>query len=148
MPSPTSTPETSPASDRAALVALYNAMDGANWKKNTNWLSDAPLNLWHGVKTDDNGRVTWLEFRWSGNGLRGTLPAELGNLTNLEFLELANNNLTGPLPAILGNLTKLEYLDLYGNSLTGPIPAELGNLTKLQRLNLHSNNLTGHYRRV
>ena len=26
--------------DRAALVALYNATDGANWTINTNWLSN------------------------------------------------------------------------------------------------------------
>ena len=27
-------------SDRAALIALYNATDGANWTDNTNWLSN------------------------------------------------------------------------------------------------------------
>ena len=32
------TPITDP--DRAALVALYEATDGANWKNNTHWLSD------------------------------------------------------------------------------------------------------------
>lgn len=31
------------ASDRAALVALYNATDGANWDDNDDWLSDEPL---------------------------------------------------------------------------------------------------------
>ena len=33
-------------SDRAALVALYNATGGANWTDNTNWLSDEPLSEW------------------------------------------------------------------------------------------------------
>ena len=28
--------------DRAALVALYNATDGANWRNNGNWLSNGP----------------------------------------------------------------------------------------------------------
>ena len=28
------------ATDKAALVALYNATDGANWTTNTNWTSD------------------------------------------------------------------------------------------------------------
>ena len=27
------------ATDRSALVALYNATDGANWTNNTNWLT-------------------------------------------------------------------------------------------------------------
>ena len=44
-----SLPEVSPdtsgsvASDRAALVALYNATGGATWLTSTNWLSDRPL---------------------------------------------------------------------------------------------------------
>ena len=29
--------------DRAALVALYDATDGPNWKNSTNWLTDASL---------------------------------------------------------------------------------------------------------
>ena len=44
--------------DRAALVALYEATDGANWDDHTGWLSDAPLGDWYGVTTDAEGRVT------------------------------------------------------------------------------------------
>ena len=50
--------------DRAALVALYAATDGANWDDNTGWLSDAPLSEWHGVTTDTDGRVTELDLGW------------------------------------------------------------------------------------
>ena len=46
------------ASDRAALVALYNATGGANWGNNGNWLSNAPMGEWHRVTTDSDGRVT------------------------------------------------------------------------------------------
>ena len=49
-------------SDRARLVALYNATDGSNWANNTNWLSDRPLGEWHGITTDANGRVTELNL--------------------------------------------------------------------------------------
>ena len=42
--------------DRAVLVELHNATDGANWTDNTNWLSDEPMRTWHGVTTDDDGR--------------------------------------------------------------------------------------------
>ena len=38
--------------DRDALVALYNATDGANWTNNTNWLSNEALSEWFGVSTD------------------------------------------------------------------------------------------------
>ena len=43
--------------DRAALVALYEATDGPNWVNSDNWLSDAPLGEWYGVRTDLRGRV-------------------------------------------------------------------------------------------
>ena len=45
------------AGDRLALVALYNATDGANWTNNTNWLTNEAISEWHGVVTDGEGRV-------------------------------------------------------------------------------------------
>ena len=129
------------ATDRAALVALYNATDGANWLNNGNWLSNAPMGEWHGVTTDSDGRVTHLNLRH--NQLTGEIPAELGNLTNLTHLDLPHNQLTGGIPAELGNLTNLEGLWLQRNQLTGEIPGELGNLTNLERLYLTNTQLTG-----
>ena len=128
-------------SDRAVLVALYNAKDGANWPYNRNWLSNAPMWQWHGVTTDGDGRVTKL-YLYS-NQLTGEIPAELGSLTNLEVLDLPYNQLTGEIPAELGDLTNLERLWLSNNQLTGEIPAELGSLTNLTDLYLSNNQLTG-----
>ena len=132
------------ASDRAALVALYNAMEGGSWTTRTNWLSGRPLDEWHGVTTDSGGRVTALNL--SSNSLYGALPAALGDLTNLESLRLSDNPLTGPIPAALGDLTNLRALNLGSEGrgrLTGPIPAALGDLTNLESLVLSSNELTG-----
>ena len=129
------------ANDRAALVALYNTAGGLDWSNNSNWLSDAPLGQWHGVTTDNNGRVTNLSL--FENKLTGWIPAELGNLANLERLYLPDNQLTGEIPAELGNLTNLERLYLRDNQLTGKIPAELGNLANLEWLYLPDNQLTG-----
>ena len=132
----------SPNPDRAALVALYEATNGANWKDNTNWLSDRPLSQWYGVTTNANGRVTRLGL--IGNDLSGELPSELGNLTKLEVLYLHGaNDLSGALPAWLGNLTNLRHLFLDGNRLSGVLPAELGNLTNLTGLGLSGNELSG-----
>ena len=75
--------------------------------------------------------------------MTGPIPAELGNLSNLQLLSLWGNQLTGPIPAELGNLSNLQLLSLWGNQLTGPIPAELGNLSNLQLLSLWGNQLTG-----
>ena len=81
------------ATDRAALVAFYNAMDGDNWKNNINWLSEAPLGEWHGVGTNSNGRV--FNVRLTDNGLIGELPSELGSLTYLIVLGAKDNQLEG-----------------------------------------------------
>ena len=129
------------ATDRAALVALYNATDGANWRRKANWQSEAPIGEWYGVTTDSDGRVTHLALY--SNQLTGEIPAELGDLSNLEVLTPYSNQLTGEIPAELGGLTNLESLDLAANQLTGEIPAELGGLTNLVRLDLAANQLTG-----
>ena len=99
--------------DRAALVALYNAKDGDNWTDNTNWLSDKPLGQWHGVYTNEQGRVVQLHL--FGNSLSGPIPPELSNLSKLEHLSLAFNQLSGPIPSELSNLSKLEHLSLAFN---------------------------------
>ena len=127
--------------DRAALVALYNATDGANWTYNTNWLTDQALSEWYGVETDEDGRVR--ELNLNANKLSREIPAALGRLTNLEYLYLAVNTLSGTIPEELGRLTNLKLLHLNSNELSGEIPEELGDLTNLQGLYLHRNELSG-----
>ena len=133
--------DTTVATDRAALVAFYNATGGANWTFNANWLSNEPLSAWHGVETNAAGRVTFLGLpRFQ---LNGEIPAELGNLDNLQTLSLFGNQLSGEIPAELGQLINLQGLHLYQNTLSGEIPAELGNLANLEALSLYDNQLSG-----
>ena len=127
--------------DRDILVTLYQETDGSEWENAENWLTDAPLGTWYGVETDSRGRVTRLSL--SSNGLTGTIPRMLGNLTSLRELRLQWNGLTGAIPREFGNLTSLENLSLQWNRLTGLIPPEFGNLTSLRTLNLVQNDLTG-----
>ncbi|KAL4184696.1 hypothetical protein AMTRI_Chr10g2440 [Amborella trichopoda] len=68
---------------------------------------------------------------------------EIGNLTNLEFLEISSNELNGSLPSSIGNLSKLVYLNLYGNHLTSSLPPKLWNLETIQLLDAGSNNFQG-----
>ncbi len=127
--------------DSLALVALYNATDGAKWTDNTNWLSGKPIGEWHGVTTDENGRVATLAL--INNQLSGSIPAELGNLSNLTTLRLSQNQLSGAIPAELANLANLEVLWLQSNQLSGMIPSALGNLANLTTLVLRGNQLSG-----
>ena len=145
-------PSLAPASERDILIALYEATDGRNWVNSENWLTDAPLGEWYGVRTDASGRVIRLNLsgRWDGgeqrivlHGLSGPIPSELGGLANLQQLSLGPNELSGPIPSELGGLANLQQLYLYSNELSGPIPSELGGLANLQRLYLSGNRLTG-----
>ena len=128
--------------DRDALEAIYNATGGAGWNQQRHWLSGEPLEDWYGVSTDRFGRVTALDLYYVG--LRGPLPAEIGGLTYLEELSIAQNvGLSGRLPPELGRLTNLRRIYITGSRLQGEIPAELAMLTGLQDLSLHNNNLEG-----
>ena len=124
--------------DRAALVALYEATDGADWRRSDNWLTEASIATWYGVTTDEQGRVTRLFLQ--NNGLSGPLP-DLSALTSLTSLNLGINKLAGPIPE-LGALINLTSLSFYYNQLTGPIP-DLSALTNLKVLYLHKNQLGG-----
>ncbi|MEM8893404.1 MAG: leucine-rich repeat domain-containing protein, partial [Bacteroidota bacterium] len=133
-------------SDSLALVALYNATDGPNWTNQTGWEiingvgAPTPVSDWFGV-TVSADRVTQLTL--TANNLNGNLPAELGDLTNLNSLSLIENQLMGVIPTELGNLSSLVTLDFSGNQLTGSIPVQLGNLSSLSLFLLFDNQLSG-----
>ncbi len=121
--------------DRNALIAIYNATDGANW---TNpWDLTANESTWTGVTVNNDGRVT--ELSLSFRNLNGTLPNEIGNLTELTKLNIfggSSNNLTGTIPASICNLTKLESITLSQNKLTGEIPSCLFSITSLKTISI------------
>lgn len=77
------------ASDRAALMALYNATGGPSWKRNAGWGTCAPLRDWQGVSVDGGShggdRVTKLDLH--DNNLAGadkvTYPATVAGILML-----------------------------------------------------------------
>lgn len=99
--------------DRAALIAFYNATGGPNWKDNTNWCSDQPLDTWHGVITDSEGRVT--EIGLNNNNLSGEAGNTLAPLTALTYLDLYSNNIS---TLDVSANTALTYLSCGDNSLS------------------------------
>ncbi|XP_043723730.1 LRR receptor kinase BAK1 isoform X1 [Telopea speciosissima] len=96
---------------------------------------------WFHVTCNNDNSVIRVDL---GNAaLSGQLVPQLGQLKNLQYLELYSNNISGIIPGDLGNLTSLVSLDLYLNNFSGPIPDSLGKLTKLRFLRLNNNSLTG-----
>ena len=127
--------------DRAALVAIYNAMDGPNWgeRASHNWLSDRPIGDWAGVDTNlrsnhtGRGRVISLDLPRT---ISGSIPREIGNLTGLLSLRTSHHNtdrkLSGPIPREIERLQHLVTLHLANHNLSGRIP-ELGNIAAMTR---------------
>ncbi|CAH8262167.1 unnamed protein product [Arabidopsis lyrata] len=96
---------------------------------------------WVYITCNSENSVTRVDL---GNvNLSGELVPQLGQLPNLQYLELYSNNITGEIPEELGNLMELVSLDLYANSISGPIPSSLGKLGKLRFLRLNNNSLSG-----
>ncbi len=106
--------------ERQALVALYEATDGPNWDDNTNWGSNSSICTWYGV-TCTGGHVTRLSLGY--NNLNGSIPPEIGQLSNLQNLYLGGNQLTS-LPIEISQLSSLWDLFLGGNPLT-TLPSEV-----------------------
>ncbi|KAF3442365.1 hypothetical protein FNV43_RR16281 [Rhamnella rubrinervis] len=77
-----------------------------------------------------------------GLNLTGELPAEFGNLTFLEEIDLTHNYINGSIPSSLSR-APLRILSLLGNRLSGTIPKEIGDISTLRELVLQENQLEG-----
>ena len=117
-------------SDCNALLAAKDTLRG---NASLNWSTTSPIDRWDGI-TVSNSRVTRLRLRRSN--LTGSIPATLGSLSNLQWLNLASNQLTGTIPIELGNLSNLNQLWLAGNQLSGCIPSALSSVPQNDLPNL------------
>ncbi|XWS19169.1 hypothetical protein CRYUN_Cryun32bG0108900 [Craigia yunnanensis] len=85
------------------------------------------------------GNCTHLrELELAGMDLGGRLPSSIG-LPSLQHLELQENHIFGSIPPEIGNLTNITMLNLTSNFLNGTIPEEVSLLLMLERLSLSHN---------
>ena len=170
--------------DKLALLAIRDHFveQGSDPGEFSDW-NDGNLNLlgagegcgvgmWEGVETErrsyladdfefkEDCRV--VELSLDKREMKGSIPEEIGYLSQLTSLNLSKNCLSGPIPAELGHLWRLDSLALNiqgkdgsgvgkngrgtsvkecsdNRSLSGELPQELGNLTYLSMLNLWDN---------
>ncbi|KAK8641598.1 hypothetical protein V6N13_010992 [Hibiscus sabdariffa] len=127
----------------------------SNWKEN-----DGDINpcSWFGVECSD-GNVVILNLKdlrlvgslgpevgklriLRNNSFSGSIPNEIGELKELEVLDLGYNNFSGPFPPDLGNNLSLTKLLLDNNEFLGSLPPELHGVKMLSELQVDENQLT------
>jgi len=90
------------------------------------------------ISCNADGHIT--QIMLFGNGVEGSLPRSIGNLSQLNNLNLWDNYAAGPLPDSLCGLSQLSAIRLGStmgnNNFTGTIPSCLGELPKLEEFSV------------
>ena len=86
---------------------------------------------WYGLTCASSGDVSnVVQLQLRTNGLAGSLPTELGEMTEVTSnMDLRSNSITGSIPTELGGLTGItQYFDLSSNRLCGSVPADVASI--------------------
>ncbi|WP_299678832.1 leucine-rich repeat domain-containing protein [uncultured Tenacibaculum sp.] len=147
--------------EREALIALFNATDGNNWRNDLTssyngvlWNSDITqkvnVGAWFGVTTAMiNGQKHVTKIELNSNLLEGELPIEIRNLSQLKIFKISNNTIS-LIPAEIGELINLEQLTLSSQfdiitsqKTLSALPTEVNNLSLLKHLDIQGNAIEG-----
>mmetsp|Transcript_23717 Transcript_23717/g.50436 ORF Transcript_23717/g.50436 Transcript_23717/m.50436 type:complete len:260 (-) Transcript_23717:1631-2410(-) len=105
---------------RFVVADFYFATKGAEWTDQFHFLSGKSVCGWndkrYGVFCNDDQQVT--RILMGGKNLKGTIPRDIGLLSNMEMLNLTRNELKGEIPPTFGMMSGLEMLDLSKQSTT------------------------------
>ena len=117
--------DASPETDRQILTNLFHAANGEKWDETATWASERPLGGWYGVTTNDEGRVIELHLAIEfdpEDSPDDEILDEIHKLDELQSLYLFLRGLEERIPRELGNLSELRYLDITGHDTRGEIP--------------------------
>ncbi|KAL3902481.1 MAG: hypothetical protein SGARI_005814 [Bacillariaceae sp.] len=113
--------------ERFIMANFYFATNGDQWENSYNFLSENDVCDWnagsdgegnfHGVFCKDDGKIYLLDF--TENGLSGSIPGDIGWLTNAEQFGVQGNSIGGTLPPSFGIMREMEMIDLSFNKLHG-----------------------------
>ena len=118
--------------DMGALESTYSSVEICDANDGT-----VGVELWSECYSIENTTIIQLY----NAELNSAIPAEIGNLVNLNNLRLEHCGLVGEIPIEIGSLSNLLVLSLNNNQLEGAIPSEIGSLTNLTSLSLNNNSL-------
>jgi hypothetical protein len=122
-----------------ALQALKRAITDDPKKLTHNWCGPDVCNYF-GVfcapAPDDSCQRTVAGVDLNHGDLAGTLPEELGLLSDLAVFHLNSNRFCGSLPESLRSLHLLHEIDVSNNQLSGGFPSQLLCLPNLQYVDI------------
>ena len=152
---------------RRVLMALYDALDGPNWRNHDGWGTDEPVSAWDNVSYNPADGTFSLDFNGQGlngeipdcigelgglltgltfylePGIKGTLPDSFRKLVNLRSLFIVRTSMTS-LPDVFEGMKSLVNVTINSNEeMTGPLPESIGSSPVLERLSLVTDRFTG-----
>lgn len=148
--------------DKVPLTKLFYALKGFSWARNDGWIGqektllrpsigifDTEAALFAGVTISRFGTGKFLQTNissidFTGNGLDGTLPVNIGDMAGLKHVILQQNLIGGGLPANIRMLDNLHSLNLSSNLLSGRLESDVfENFQKIHVLDLSFNKFYG-----
>ena len=130
-----------------ALVVIRESLNitTASWYNENKVIttsSDLCSRKFRRISCDDDGHIVSLHL--SNGEHTGTLPTEFGAFQHVKRIELYKNyGIIGTIPSEIGSLSNLEYLYLHETNLSGSIPSSLGKLSKLKELFVDDTKISG-----
>ncbi|EXB44637.1 hypothetical protein L484_010328 [Morus notabilis] len=129
-----------------ALQAWKAAIQSDPNNFTTNWVGPSVCNytgVYCAPSIHDNKTQVVAGIDLNHADIAGSLPDELGLLSDLALIHLNSNRFCGVLPSTLSNLSLLYELDISNNRFVGPFPAIVISLPMLNFLDIRFNDFEG-----